>query len=46
VVKVRDKLARGDYRDPGWYPNPKGTVAWCASVDPEFGDPIRRSVKT
>jgi len=28
VVKVREDLAHGDYRDPGWYPNPKGTVAW------------------
>jgi FtsP/CotA-like multicopper oxidase with cupredoxin domain len=27
VVKVRDEVA-GDYRDPGWYPNPKGSVAW------------------
>jgi FtsP/CotA-like multicopper oxidase with cupredoxin domain len=27
VVKVRDGLARGDYRDPGWYQHPKGTVA-------------------
>ncbi len=27
VVKVRDQVA-ADYRDPGWYPNPKGTVAW------------------
>jgi FtsP/CotA-like multicopper oxidase with cupredoxin domain len=28
VVKVRDGLARGDYRDPGWYKNPPGTVAY------------------
>ncbi len=28
VVKVRDDLAPGDYRDPGWYRNPPGTVAW------------------
>ncbi|MBM3514367.1 MAG: copper oxidase [Alphaproteobacteria bacterium] len=27
VVKIRDDLAPGDYRDPGWYPNPEGTVA-------------------
>ena len=26
VVKVRDEVAP-DYRDPGWYANPKGTVA-------------------
>jgi FtsP/CotA-like multicopper oxidase with cupredoxin domain len=28
VVKVRDGLARDDYRDPGWYKHPPGTVAW------------------
>lgn len=27
VVKVRDNLPAGDYRDPGWYENPPGTVA-------------------
>ena len=27
VVKVRDGLARGDYKDPGWYKHPHGTVA-------------------
>ncbi len=43
VVKVRDHLKRGDYRDPGWYDNPEGTVAWRVSDDPEFGSPPRRS---
>jgi hypothetical protein len=28
VMKVRDGLARGDYRDPGWYRHPPGTVAY------------------
>jgi len=28
VLKVRDGLARGDYRDPGWYVHPPGTVAY------------------
>ena len=28
VVKVRDGLARDDYRDPGWYEHPAGTVAY------------------
>ncbi|MFN4165075.1 MAG: multicopper oxidase family protein [Ferrovibrio sp.] len=28
VVKVREGLARNDYRDPGWYKNPPGTVAY------------------
>jgi manganese oxidase len=28
VVKVREGLARDQYRDPGWYTHPAGTVAW------------------
>lgn len=28
VLKVREGLAHDDYRDPGWYPHPAGTVAW------------------
>ena len=28
VVKVRDNVKRGDYKDPGWYPHPQGTVAY------------------
>jgi hypothetical protein len=28
VVKVREGLAAGDYKDPGWYQNPPGTVAY------------------
>ena len=28
VLKVREALARGDYRDPGWYHPPKGSVAY------------------
>ena len=27
VIKVRESLAHGDYRDPGWYEHPAGTVA-------------------
>ena len=34
VVKVRDGLARGDYRDPGWYKNPPGTVAYKLNGNP------------
>jgi FtsP/CotA-like multicopper oxidase with cupredoxin domain len=30
VVKVREGLAAGDYRDPGWYQHPQGTVAYEA----------------
>ncbi|MBA2964664.1 MULTISPECIES: multicopper oxidase family protein [Ramlibacter] len=28
AVKVRDDLKRGDYKDPGWYKHPQGTVAY------------------
>jgi FtsP/CotA-like multicopper oxidase with cupredoxin domain len=28
VIKVREDQAPGDYRDPGWYRHPPGTVAW------------------
>jgi manganese oxidase len=28
VVKVREGLARDDYKDPGWFKNPPGTVAY------------------
>ncbi|HEU0202484.1 MAG TPA: copper oxidase [Burkholderiaceae bacterium] len=28
VIKVRKNLARNDYRDPGWFKHPAGTVAW------------------
>lgn len=28
VVKVREGLSANDYKDPGWYKNPPGTVAY------------------
>ncbi|MBL6652902.1 MAG: multicopper oxidase domain-containing protein [Reyranella sp.] len=28
VLKVREGLAAGDYKDPGWYKRPPGTVAY------------------
>ena len=28
VVKVRDDQKSGDYKDPGWFKHPKGTVAY------------------
>ena len=28
VVKVREGLARNDYKDPGWYQHPVGTIAY------------------
>lgn len=27
TVKIREGLARNDYKDPGFYKHPKGTVA-------------------
>ncbi len=42
VVKVRDDLQPGDYRDPGWYQPPAGTTASRISTDPDFGRPHRR----
>lgn len=43
MVKVRDDLAADDYRDPGWYAAPRGSVAHRVSDDPAFGRPVRRS---
>jgi FtsP/CotA-like multicopper oxidase with cupredoxin domain len=34
VVKIRDDLAHGDYRDPGWYRAPKGSVAYLWEGEP------------
>ncbi|MEW6169591.1 MAG: copper oxidase [Pseudomonadota bacterium] len=42
VVKVREGLAPGDYRDPGWYRHPKDRIARRISSDPGFGNPVRR----
>jgi hypothetical protein len=41
VIKVRDGLARGDYRDPGWYKHPAGTVAreWTGALPEPAGAP-------
>jgi hypothetical protein len=33
VMKVREGLARDDYKDPGWYKHPAGTVAHEAKED-------------
>ena len=34
VVKIREGLARNDYKDPGWYNHPAGTVAyeWTGAI--------------
>jgi manganese oxidase len=33
LVKIRADLARNDYRDPGWYKAPKGSVAYLWQGD-------------
>ncbi len=43
VVKVRDDIAPGDFRDPGWYRNPPGSVARRVSTDRDFGKPVRKA---
>jgi manganese oxidase len=35
VVKTRADLASGDYRDPGWYKHPPGSVASVVDATPE-----------
>jgi FtsP/CotA-like multicopper oxidase with cupredoxin domain len=42
VLKVREGLAAGDYRDPGPYAMPAGRMARRVSGDPDFGSPVRR----
>jgi manganese oxidase len=36
TVKIRKGLARNDYKDPGWYQHPSGTLAreWPGAVSP------------
>jgi len=34
VVKVREDLARNDYKDPGWFQHPPGTVAYEFTGEP------------
>ncbi|WP_312514186.1 copper oxidase [Massilia sp.] len=48
VLKVRDGLKRGDYRDPGWYKHPAGTVAreWTGDVPAAHAAPDAPSEHT
>jgi hypothetical protein len=34
VFKIREDLAAGDYRDPGWYRAPRGSVAYLWEAEP------------
>jgi manganese oxidase len=38
VVKIRADLAHGDYKDPGWYKAPAGSVARVWSGEPPPAD--------
>jgi FtsP/CotA-like multicopper oxidase with cupredoxin domain len=42
VIKVRDDIAPGDFSDPGWYRNPRGTVARSVGREADPGEPVRR----
>ena len=39
VVKVRDTVAPGDFKDPGWFTHPKGTVAH--EFEGDVAEPVR-----
>jgi hypothetical protein len=41
VMKVREDLVPGDYRDPGWYKHPPGTVAYAVDTG-SAGAPVRQ----
>jgi hypothetical protein len=38
VMKIRADLAHGDYRDPGWYHAPAGSVAYLWTGEPPPAD--------
>jgi len=44
IVKIRKGLARNDYKDPGWYKHPKGTVAYEYTGD--LAEPTRVQTKS
>ena len=44
VIKVRKDLKKGDYKDPGWFNHPKGTVA--REVDAPAQEPMRQPAAT
>jgi hypothetical protein len=47
TMKVRKGLARGDYKDPGWYKHPAGTVAQevSGSVPPAASAPDKEKMQ-
>ncbi len=47
VVKVREGLDRNDYKDPGWFKHPEGTVAFeWKGVQPPVATPPEPPAKT
>jgi len=40
VFKVREGLKSNDYKDPGWYQHPKGTIAY------EANEPLQKSPRS
>jgi hypothetical protein len=44
VVKVREGLAANDYKDPGWYKHPPGTVSYEVKGEP-VTEPKRQTEK-
>ena len=45
TVKIRDGLARDDYKDPGWYKHPDGSVAyeWAGAMPASESAPSKTS---
>jgi FtsP/CotA-like multicopper oxidase with cupredoxin domain len=46
TVKIRKGLARNDYKDPGWYKHPAGTVAREVKSDSSEMPPVTRAPDT
>ncbi len=43
VVKVREGLQANDYKDPGWYKHPEGTVAYEWKGEPKMTGDVPRA---
>jgi hypothetical protein len=43
VVKVREGIGANDYKDPGWYQHPEGTVAY--EIEGKVAEAPRRDQK-
>ena len=44
VIKIRQGLGRDDYKDPGWYKHPQGSVAWEWTGAPPAAEPAAARV--